>query len=126
MNKLRKLPPRTPQTPPGDAVVLRESRTTALARAAAATVSATISPGGAKAVKPLTPAEQYWAARALTAEALLSAQTRHREEVQAAESRRVVSATRPRTTRKTAKSAHRPRWTLCIGSMRRERGSSSL
>ena len=31
--------------------------------------------------KPVTPAEQYWAARALTAEALLSVKTAHHEEM---------------------------------------------
>ena len=34
-----------------------------------------------KSVKPVTPAEQYWAARALTAEALLSVKTQHHEEM---------------------------------------------
>ncbi|KIP07766.1 hypothetical protein PHLGIDRAFT_408341 [Phlebiopsis gigantea 11061_1 CR5-6] len=91
MNKLRKLPTGPTQPTPGGVLVPRESRTTALARAAApTTVSATLSAAGPKVLKPLTPAEQYWAARALTAEALLSAQTRHREEVQAVESRRAA------------------------------------
>ncbi|EKM57363.1 uncharacterized protein PHACADRAFT_172993 [Phanerochaete carnosa HHB-10118-sp] len=34
-----------------------------------------------KIVKPVTPAEQYWAARALTAEAILSVKTQHHEEI---------------------------------------------
>lgn len=45
--------------------------------------------------KPVTPAEQYWAARALTAEALLSVKAAHHEEVRtlamSEETRRSVS-----------------------------------
>lgn len=68
-------------------VVSHESRTMALARVAAvaAAPSKPLPPVVAtpipKTAKPVTPAEQYWAARALTAEALLSAKTRHHEEI---------------------------------------------
>ncbi|EKM57366.1 uncharacterized protein PHACADRAFT_255085 [Phanerochaete carnosa HHB-10118-sp] len=68
-------------------IVSHESRTMALARAAAVMTapSKPLSPVVAvpipKIVKPVTPAEQYWAARALTAEAILSVKTQHHEEI---------------------------------------------
>ena len=72
----------------------------ALARSAVTVASAALPPVVAapvpKSVKPVTPAEQYWAARALTAEAILSAKVQHHQEIRTLavveETKRSVSA----------------------------------
>lgn len=110
MDKIRKLPSRMTNgknaqpshDPAAKAVVSRESRTMVLARAAATVTATAVGPAISgtlpkipTTVKPVTPAEQYWAARALTAEALLSVKTTHQEEIRtlalAEETKRMVS-----------------------------------
>ena len=65
----------------------RELQSTFSAKEASAKAihSASISVGGVSPIaaqaRPLTATEQYWAARALTAEALLNASTAHRQDL---------------------------------------------
>ena len=77
-------------------MTLARAAATVSATAIAPAISGTL-PKLPTAIKPVTQAEQYWAARALTAEALLSLKTTHHEEIrtlsEAEESKRTVSCT---------------------------------
>lgn len=110
MNKLRKSPPSSPSaiaryassTITAVDTPSRQSRTMMYARTVVTsppsfkpvtTVAAAVSVP--PAVRPVSQAEQYWAARALTAEALLSVKSAHHQEVKAVaaegEEKRAVS-----------------------------------
>lgn len=101
MNKLRKPPPTKRQnsnTPSVDDHVV-QSRTMTLARSAVTVAAAPLPPFvGApipKSAMPVTRAEHYWAGRALTAEAILSAKVQHHADIRTLavveETKRVVS-----------------------------------